>query len=85
MKKKDLKSLRTKEIKDLEKMVEEKRANAVTAQVKMQAGQEKNLKKASNLKREVAQILTIIKEKELREELEKEAESKKKVKKGETK
>jgi ribosomal protein L29 len=80
MKKKDLVSLRKKEIKDLEKMVEEKRAKAINAHVKMQAGQEKNLKKASNLRREIAQILTIIKEKEIREEEMPEAKKKEETK-----
>lgn len=68
MKKKDLVSLRKKEVKELEKMVEEKKAKALNTHVKMQAGQEKNLKKVKNMKKEIAQILTIIKEKKLSEE-----------------
>lgn len=81
MKKKDLKSLRTKDIKELKKMVETKRSEAANSHVKRLAGQEKNLKKVKNLRREIAQLLTIIKEKELTEEVaEKETKTKKETK-----
>ena len=76
MKKKDLKSLRSKKIEELKNMVETKRSEAANAHVKMMAGQEKNLKKAANLRREIAQILTLIKEKEIADKIAKEEEKK---------
>lgn len=85
MKKKDLVSLRKKDVKELKKMAEDKKNEALNAHVKMLAGQEKNLKKARNLRREVAQILTIVKEKEFVEELTKETEEKAKEEKKEEK
>jgi ribosomal protein L29 len=65
MKKKDLQNIRTKKIKTLEKLVGEKKLELVKIRLAMKVGKEKNLKKAKNLRREIAQILTIIREKEL--------------------
>jgi ribosomal protein L29 len=65
MKKKDLTDLRNKKISELEKLLSKKRNELINTYAKIKAGQEKNLKKAKNIRRDVAQILTIIREKEL--------------------
>lgn len=70
MKRKDLVELKTKEVKDLTKMLGEKKIELEKIRVNIRAGKEKNLKKASNLRRDISQILTLISEKKI---LEKEA------------
>jgi len=65
MKKKDLLDLRSKKTGELEKLLSKKRNELINTYVKIKAGQEKNLKKAKNIRRDIAQILTIIREKEL--------------------
>ena len=65
MKKKDLTDLRNKKINELEKLLSKKRNELINTYAKIKAGQEKNWKKAKNIRRDVAQILTIIREKEL--------------------
>ena len=67
MKKKDIETLRGKEVAEIKKALVGKRADLIKAQVEMYGGKEKNLKKAKNLRREVAQMLTIIKEREILE------------------
>ena len=67
MKKKDIETLRGKEVAEIKKALAGKRADLIKAQVEMYGGKEKNLKKARNLRREVAQMLTIIKEREILE------------------
>ena len=68
MKKKDLLIYREKDLKEVLKSLSEKRMEAKKAQVEMFGGKEKNLKKVRNLRKEIAQILTILKERELIEE-----------------
>lgn len=68
MKKKDLTDLRNKKTSELEKLLAKKRHELINANAKIKAGQEKNLKKAKNIRRDVAQILTIIREKKLLKE-----------------
>jgi ribosomal protein L29 len=84
MKKKELISLRGKKIPDLEKLASARRKEVLLTRAKVKAGQEKNLKKVKSLKKDLAQILTVIKELELREKLgsEMKKESKKKAKKS---
>ena len=65
MKKNDLATLRQKEVKDLEKMIKEKKIELAKTQVNRVAGKEKNVKKASILRREISQILTIVREGEI--------------------
>lgn len=65
MKRKELQTLRGKKIAELSKLVIEKKQEILTFSTKVKASKEKNLKKAKNLKKEVAQILTIIREIEL--------------------
>ncbi|MBU0569633.1 50S ribosomal protein L29 [Patescibacteria group bacterium] len=68
MKKKDLQNTRTKKIEALEKLAGEKKLEFIKIKLAMKVGKEKNSRKAKNLRREIAQILTIIREKELVEQ-----------------
>lgn len=58
-----LKELREKDMKDLSKMVNEKKAEVRNIATKIKMGKEHNLKRAKNIKKEIAQILTIISQK----------------------
>lgn len=68
MKKQDLKVLRKKSKKELEKQIDKKRLELAKHAVKLKIGKKKNLKKGRLLKREIAQILTVIRENELIEQ-----------------
>lgn len=81
MKRKEFLSLREKNIPELKKMVLIKKDEAEKAKMKTMAGKEKNLKVRKNFAREIAKILTLIREKEIIESLEMKPE----VKKEETK
>jgi ribosomal protein L29 len=70
MKKKELNELRGKSVKELRKLASDKRGEAEKVKMKIFAGKEKNLKLKRNLTREVAKILTLIREKEIIESLE---------------
>ncbi len=65
MKKKELSDLRKKDIVGLTKLVSEKRAELTKAYSEKDAGKQKNLKHTKILKRDIAQILTIVTELEL--------------------
>jgi ribosomal protein L29 len=65
VKKKDFKDIKTKEVDELKKMIDSKRGELAKTVPNLKAGREKNLKKAKNLKREIAQILSLISEKEI--------------------
>ncbi|MBI3443533.1 50S ribosomal protein L29 [Candidatus Woesebacteria bacterium] len=67
MKRKDLKSLREKERQDLMKILDEDKRGLNKIFLNLGAQKEKNLKAGKLLKRDIAQILTIIREKELSE------------------
>lgn len=67
MKKKDLTELKGKEIKDLLKTLKEKKGELAKVEIDIKAGKEKNLKKGNNLRRDIARILTIVKEKKILE------------------
>ncbi|MDP1759914.1 MAG: 50S ribosomal protein L29 [Candidatus Woesebacteria bacterium] len=67
MKTKEFKSIKIKEIKELKNLVSKKKLELIKNQVKMLSGKEKNLKKIWALKKEIAQLLTVIKEKEFLE------------------
>lgn len=69
MKKTEFKNLKTKKIEELKKLVRPKKLEITKTLAKIAGGQEKNLKKARNLKKELAQMLTIIKEMEIVENL----------------
>ena len=65
MKKKAFKDLRVKEEKELSKMLLEKKTELMKVIPNLAVNQEKNLKKAKTLKKEIAQIKTILRENEL--------------------
>lgn len=65
MKRKDFITLRARKIEELAKIVSEKKRDLELLLLKASSGGEKNLKKGKNLKKEIAQILTLIKEKEI--------------------
>ena len=65
MKKKDFNELKGKEVSDLLKMVKAKKSELAKLGPKVVSGEEKNLKKAANLRKEVAQILTLVREKKI--------------------
>lgn len=67
MKKKDLGELRNKELKDLKKLSLEKAKEVGKVDLEIKTQKEKNLKKARNLRKELAQLLTIVREKEILE------------------
>ncbi len=69
MKRKEFTELKTKDIKALQKMAFEKNVEAAKIKVNMSSGKEKNLRVHRNLRREIAQILTLIREKEIIEKL----------------
>jgi ribosomal protein L29 len=76
MKTKDFKELRTKDAKTLVKMAITKANEATKAKMMGASGKEKNSKLAMNLRREVAKILTLVREKEILESLAKKEEVK---------
>lgn len=69
MKKKEFNDLRGKDIKDLKKLVVDKKLESEKAKMKIFGGKEKNLKLKKNLSSEIAKILTLIREKEIIESL----------------
>ncbi len=69
MKKKDFTDLKNKTVKDLTKLVVEKNQAAKKTRMDIAAGKEKNLKAYKNLRRDIAQILTLVKEKQIMEKL----------------
>lgn len=70
MKTKDLKDLRSKDITSLKKMVTDKKSEAAKAKMGAMASKEKNIKLALNIRREIAKILTLVREKEILEKIE---------------
>lgn len=76
MKKKDLYKFREKSGSELKKVLRDKKLELLRVSVNIKASKEKNLKKAYNLKRDIAQLKTIKKEKEL---IDKEKKAKGKV------
>ena len=69
MKTRELTSLRKKSLDEIKSLLEQKKLEAVESFAKMKAGQEKNLKKTKNLKREIAQIMTVFQEYNLSKKL----------------
>ncbi|MBL7036398.1 hypothetical protein ISR94_00930 [Candidatus Microgenomates bacterium] len=72
MKIKELKKTREKELKALEGLLDKKVLEMSKIQVKILSGKEKNLKAAKLVKRDVAQLLTLINEKKIDDKLESE-------------
>lgn len=71
MKKKEYVDLKSKTKKELEKLVTGKKAEALKKKAEEAAGKDKNIKGYRNLRLEIARILTLIKEKEILEKVEK--------------
>lgn len=65
MKKNDYKNIKTKNTEDLKKMVSEKKLELMKLLSNKVSKADKNLKKGRNLKKEIAQILTLVREKKL--------------------
>lgn len=65
MKKKSIINIRKKTIKELEKMVSEKKLGLLLEEASFKSGKTSNPKKKRQLKSEVATAMTIIREKEL--------------------
>lgn len=63
MKSKQLNELKNIDAKELQTMVVAKKLELFTITGKIYAGREKNLKKGKNLKRDIAQIMTVIRQK----------------------
>lgn len=71
MKKKEIRDLREKKAEALANLVSKKKLELGQAVAKSKAGSEKNLKKGAHLRRDIAQILTVIREKEIAQKEEK--------------
>ena len=69
MKTRELTSLRKKSPDEIKSLLEQKKFEAAESFAKMKAGQEKNLKRVKNLKREIAQIMTVFQEYNLSKKL----------------
>jgi len=69
MKTKDFKELRSKDIGGLKKLAADKQEEAVRAKMATVTSKEKNTKLTLNIRREVAKILTLVREKEILESL----------------
>jgi ribosomal protein L29 len=67
MKLKELNSLRNKEIQELQKLLSEKKIEALQAKAGIKVSKEKNLKHVKMLKRDISQIFTILSEKKFME------------------
>jgi large subunit ribosomal protein L29 len=70
MKKNELNEHKNKTLQELNDMVDGKKLEIIKVTMEIKAGKEKNFKKAGNLRKNLAQIKTIIKEKELANEKE---------------
>ncbi len=69
MKKAQLKEYKAKSVSELHKEAQKLQATLAEISVKIASSQEKNLKARKNLRRDLAQILTLAKEKELKKEI----------------
>lgn len=70
MKTKEFKELRSKDIASLKKISIDKKLDAVKAKMATLASREKNTKLVLNIRREIAKILTLVREKEIIESIE---------------
>ncbi|BCX14540.1 MAG: hypothetical protein KatS3mg088_223 [Patescibacteria group bacterium] len=74
MKKKDLQLLRKKQLPEIIALVQKKKEELIFSYAKIKAGKLKNTSVLKNLRRDIAQILTLIKEKEIFEKSSKKKE-----------
>lgn len=65
MKRKDLQSLRDKDTVELKSVAAEKRIKIIAGYAKIRAGKEKNTSTLRKLKRDLAQTLSVLREKEI--------------------
>ena len=65
MKKKDIASFRSKKVDELKKLITEKKLETTKVWAEIKAGKEKNLKKVSVIKRDIAKLMTITREFEI--------------------
>lgn len=65
MKSKDLAQFKNKELKELKKISLDRSKEIAKISLEIKSQKEKNLKKARNLKKDLAQILTLMREKEI--------------------
>ncbi len=70
MKKKDVDNLKSKTVEDLTKMVFDKKLKLGSTKADIISSREKNLKMMKNLRRDISQILTVIRQKEIVRKLE---------------
>ena len=76
MKRKEFNELRTKDTITLKKLAMEKRLEAAKKKMEILGSKEKNLKSTGSLRHDLAQILTLIREKEIMEKLQPKEETK---------
>jgi ribosomal protein L29 len=76
MKTKEFKDLKNKDVKSLIKLLREKKSELAKKQMDIGSGKEKNLKAGMNIRRDIAKILTLVREKEILEKLEVKKEEK---------
>lgn len=76
MKKKELQTMRNKTKKELAELASEKANELEKAVVELKVSKEKDLKKAKNTRKELSQLLTLVREKEILEEESQVAEEK---------
>ena len=69
MKKKEMNELKAKDIKEMEKILSEKKIDIIKTRAQVVTSKEKNLKKIKMAKRDISQISTIIREKQIAEKL----------------
>lgn len=65
MKRKELSPIREKTREAIEKAVQEKRLELAKVQAELRLGRVKNVKVAKNLRRDIAQLMTILREKKI--------------------
>lgn len=65
MKRRDLKELRTKEGKELNDLLAKKQGELGEARIKVRTGDVKNVKTGKNIRHDIAQLKTLLREKEL--------------------
>lgn len=70
MKRNDFKSLKTKKVEDLGKIVSQKKLELMKLLSNKVSKGDKNLMKGRNLKKEIAQILTLVREMEIIKKIE---------------
>jgi ribosomal protein L29 len=81
MKRKDFIDIKSKTKEELMKLVAQKKTDAIKKKMEILAGKEKNLKAYRNFRREIAKILTLVREKEIVENLKAKSEEGKTEKK----